>query len=111
MSHYIHVALNTNFTYGKHKNKLKDSLYTRLRFGTPFYGELGMSVSDDDKKCKLCYHPMSHTLQHYILQCPVLTPFRNPDIAQFTDQVVWMINNNKLEDALRQTNLQYILRL
>ncbi|KAG0714460.1 hypothetical protein GWK47_014109 [Chionoecetes opilio] len=109
MAHYTNVALQTHFSYGKHRTKWKDTVFTRLRLGSPFYWELGMNVPEDDKKCRLCQQLRSYTLQHYILQCPSLATFRHPDIDNVTDQVIWMTNNGQVDAALRKTSLQCLM--
>ncbi|KAG0725035.1 hypothetical protein GWK47_039389 [Chionoecetes opilio] len=105
MAHYTNVALQTHFSYGTYINKWKDTVFTRLRLGSPYYWELEMNVPEDDKKSRLCKQLRSYTLHHYILQCPSLAPFRHLDIDNVTDQVIWMTNNGQVDAVLRKPNL------
>jgi len=69
LRHYMHLAMNTDFTYGRGKTKWKDSVYMRIRFGYKYYWQLGVKTSEQDKECRL---PRAHTLIRYILQYPML---------------------------------------
>ncbi|XP_069983766.1 uncharacterized protein [Penaeus vannamei] len=63
LRHYMHLATNTDFTYGKGNSKWKDSVYMRIRLEYKYYLELGVP----------------HTLTHHILQCSMLQTHRNAD--------------------------------
>lgn len=72
----------------------------RLRFGYKYYWELGYNVNKNDKKCRVCKVNDGHTLPHYILYCPHLTMYRNNTIHDVTQQIIWMINNEKIQEIL-----------
>ena len=101
-NHYQDVASNTLFTYGRNRHKWQDSLCTRLRLGFKYYWELGVTCDENDKKCTLCNDPRSHTLKHYLLDCDALSPYRNTNINNVTDQVVWMFEHGKVDEMLRK---------
>lgn len=102
MRHYIDVLENTNFTYGKYKSAWKDSLCTRLRLGYKYYWQLGIAKEDDETCCRLCREPRAHTLSHYVLECPNITSFRNCSINNVGKQIIWMFNNNKIDEMMRK---------
>ena len=99
--HYILVNEDTAVTYGRQRSSQYDTVIMRLRLGySRYYWELGYKVRDRDKKSRLCEAREGHTLPHYILQCPRLANYRNNNIADLTQQVIWMINNKKIEEIL-----------
>ena len=102
LRHYVEVARNTNFSYGRNKSKWQDNVYTRLRLGYKYYWQLGGSDIEYKKECRLCNEPKSHTLQHYVLDCNVLREYRNCNIRNVTEQIIWMCNNNKIDDLIRK---------
>lgn len=109
--HYIKVLHKTDFIYGRSGNTAKDSLCTRLRLGYKYLWQLGVQKTDDEICCKFCKEPRSHTMHHYVLQCPRLTHCRNPNINDITDQVVWMFNNKKVEELAKMCkNIRELLR-
>ena len=98
LRHYVRVASETNFTYGKHRVSWKDSVCTRLRLGYKYYWQLGVNVSDTARQCRLCDEPNAHTLQHYVLHCPSLSQGRHVQSLSVTEQIIWMFNNNKIAE-------------
>ena len=100
LRHYTRVESETNFTYGKYRVPWKDSVCTRLRMGYKYYWQLGVETSDKDRQCRLCAEPNSHTLHHYVLQCPALSQARHPSLTSVTEQVIYMFNNNKITELL-----------
>ena len=111
LKHYVRVASETSFTYGKNRLPWKDSVCTRLRMGYKYYWQLGIATSDSDKQCRLCAEPNSHTLHHYVLQCPSLSHCRQPSLTTVTDQVIYMFNSNKLMEVLNNsTNIKNICK-
>ena len=100
--HYVKVLQMTDFTYGRMKNAWGDALCTRLRLGCKYLWQLGVERAGQDVSCRLCQEPRSHTLHHYVIQCPVLDTFRNHDIVDVTDQIIWMFNNNKIEEIINK---------
>lgn len=109
--HYIQVLHNTDFTYGRSGNAAMDSLCTRLRLGYKYLWQLGVQKADDETCCKFCKEPRSHTLHHYVLQCPQLTHCRNLQINNITDQVIWMLYNKIVEELVKKCkNIRDLLR-
>lgn len=111
MTHYLAVHYNTDFTYGKHNNKWKESLCTRLRLGYKYYWEIGVACTDQDTACKLCREPGGHTLNHYTLECPSLLQYRNINIHCITDQIIWMFQHGKVREMMNKCkNIKDIIR-
>lgn len=102
LRHYMHLATNTDFAYGKGKSKWKDSVYMRIRLGYKYYWELGVPASEKEKECRVCSLPRSHTLTHYILQCSMLQTHRNAEITGLPEQAVWMIRNGQVFEILKR---------
>lgn len=96
--HYVKVFQGTNFTYGRQRNAAKDSLCTRLRLGYKYLWQLGVKKNENDICCKLCNEPRCHTLKHYVIDCPNLVHCRHPQIKDIAEQIIWMINNNKIKE-------------
>jgi len=67
MRYYMYILMNTNFTYGRGKNRWTDVVYMRLRFGYKYYWELGVSQTEEESKCRVCGALRSHTLYHYVI--------------------------------------------
>lgn len=51
--HYVGVANEPNYTYGKKGAAWKDSVCTRLKMGYKYLWELGVGVSEAAKQCRL----------------------------------------------------------
>lgn len=100
--HYIKISQMTDFTYGRMLSLWGDSVCMRLRLGYKYLWQLGVEKTEDDICCRLCREPRSHTLQHYILECTVLSGFRNRQILNVTDQIIWMFINNKIEEMTKR---------
>ena len=109
MQHYLEVAQKVTYRYGRNGNKWKDTVCTKLRLGLKYYWEIGVECEEEKTRCRLCRVPLSHTLRHYVLNCPVLTPYRNPHIYEFTKQVIWMFNRGKVRKMLfKQKNIRNV---
>ena len=100
--HYARVSETTNFTYGRMLSSWRDSVCTRVRLGYKYMWQLGVERAEDDIRCGLCSEPRSHTLHHYILECSLLSSYRNRHITNVTDQLIWMFNNDKMEEMTRK---------
>ena len=104
MKHYMEIVANTDFSYGPERNKWKETLCTKFRLGVKYYWELGVNVTEEEKQCRLCGAERAHTLQHYILICPIVATYRNKNIDNFTKQLIWMFNNGKVNQMLQKLN-------
>ena len=95
---YVRIFNETEFTYGSNHNILSDTVTMRLRLGYKYYWEYGGSAagSDTDRRCRVCGESDAHTLQHYVLLCPHIEQYRNKHIVDLTEQIIWIINNNKV---------------
>lgn len=93
LRHYIKVANETNFTYGRYRVPWKDHICTRLRLGYKYYWQLGVEVSEEAKRCRLCGEVNGHSLPHYMLRCPALAHVRHHQLCSVTDQVVHIFNS------------------
>ncbi|XP_069168138.1 uncharacterized protein [Procambarus clarkii] len=102
MQHYMYASQNTLFTYGKRRNAWSDSVYMRLGLGYKYYWEYGIGVHDNDTKCKLCGMLRSHTLAHYVLDCPLINVYRNTEIRTVPEQIAWMCHKGKVDDILER---------
>lgn len=102
MQHYIRVAQETNFTYGRYLTKWKDSVCTRLRLGYKYYWQLNPNSGDQEGRCRLCNDPGSHILNHYVLNCSFLSRYRNANITNVTDQIIWMFSYGMIDPMLRE---------
>lgn len=76
--HYMHILMNTYFTYERGESRLTDKVYMRLRFKCKYYWEPGgVSQTEKESKCRVCGAPKSH----YVMTCPLVERFRNAEFA------------------------------
>ena len=99
--HYYDIDQETGLVYDK-QGSLQDTVIMRLRLGYRYLWELGCETPDKERECRLCGENDSHTLTHYVLHCSLLTPYRNSNINNVTEQIIWLINNNKIEEILKK---------
>ena len=99
--HYIKISQMTDFTYGRSRRMTGDALCTRLRLGYKYLWQLGVQRTEGDVCCGLCKEPRSHTLRHYTLECPSLDMYRNPNIGNVTDQIIWMFQNGVVDKIIQ----------
>lgn len=63
MKHYVHILMNTNFTYGRGKSRW-------LWLGYKHFWELGrVSQIKEDIKCGAHGTPRSRTPANYVVRC------------------------------------------
>ena len=100
--HYVQVYNETHFSYGAACNVLADTVTMRLRLGYKYYWEYGGPSAGcaTDRQCRVCGADGGHSLSHYVLACPPIAPFRNPDIHTVSDQIIWWLNNGKVPDIV-----------
>ena len=98
--HYIRINMETDYVYGR--NVVMDTVMMRLRLGYKYYWEYGYEVDQEDRMCRVCGRNNSHTLEHYVMHCPLLKEFRNQNIESVTDQIIWMIKNYKIEEIVKK---------
>ena len=100
LRHYVSVANETNFTYGRHRVTWKDGVCTRLKMVYKYYWQLGVEANETERQCRLCGEPSAHTLQHYVLHCSSLAQYRCDQPLSVTDQIICMFNDGKVMDLL-----------
>lgn len=114
LRHYVRVANETDFTYGRYRVAWKDSVCTRLRIGYKYYWQVGVPASEAERRCRLCGEADSHTLPHYVLHCSALAHSRHGQALSLTDQVIYMFTNNTIAELLLKNkharNLVSIMR-
>ena len=91
--------METSFKYGS--NVVVDTVIMRLRLGYKYYWEYGFEVDEADRMCRVCGGIGSHTLAHFVLHCPPLQQFRNNNIDNVTEQIIWMLNNGRIEKIVK----------
>lgn len=76
-------------------------LYTtvimRFKFGYKYLWQVGSVTFEADRKCIACGE-----LNYYVLNCQLLMDYRNIDITDSTEKVVWLIANRKVQAILRR---------
>ena len=105
LQHYLKVANCTDATYGCTATRY-DTVKMRLRLGYKYYGEIKGGIGP----CKVCGCAQSHTLSHYVLDCPSISCLRNGNISDVTDQVCWLLTNNMIPHIVKRSK-NFALRL
>ena len=90
--HYVHVSNLCTFPYGRH-GALYDAVVMRLRLGYKYFWEL---TEADPVSCKLCNRLGGHTLSHYVLDCPLVSPYRPQGHFELPEMVSRLINNGAI---------------
>ncbi|XP_066952515.1 uncharacterized protein [Macrobrachium rosenbergii] len=98
LEHYLYVLENTNVTYGKALSKV-DTMTMRLRLGYRYVWEY---TQGNGIPCRLCNEPSSHSLHHYMMECCELSEFRRRLAETVTEQVCYIINNDKVKKILKK---------
>ena len=68
----------TKHIYGKTSNVTRqlDVVTARLRLGYKYYWEYRVLNNVEGTECKLCNQAYAHTLDHYVMICPMIEEFR-----------------------------------
>lgn len=99
--HHYDLFCNTPHRYGQHKvlTRQCDVVSARIRLGYRYLWQLQTSPPEDLTKCKLCDAPRSHTLEHYIADCPKVAAFRPAGVGYFEFCQI-LLNTDLLETIL-----------
>ena len=101
--YYELVAQQTAFTYGrKCVSRNFEVTHARIRLGYYYPWQFTENASDDKKKCNVCNEDNSHTLYHYIMECPILAEYRNVNMISLTDQAKFMLSEGKITEILKK---------
>ena len=106
MAHFVYVSDRIQHRPGKGERTIIDTVKTRLILGYKYYWQCTWvsQRSEAEKACKVCGAREAHTLEHYILSCPELQDFRNCQIPNVREQIVWFLSNGVVERILRRFN-------
>ena len=80
--------------YGKNKSQTGpcDRIAARIRLGYRKIWQMKYEAQgtarDEHSKCLLCDQPQGNTLEHYILNCETIKPFRPPERLGFYELCV-----------------------
>ena len=106
-AHYLYISDRIEYHPGKGERTLIDTVKTRLILGYKYYWQYSWMAgrfTEAEKSCNICGAREAHTLEHYILTCPELRPFRNSLITNVRDQIVWFLKNGVVERILKRFN-------
>ena len=106
-AHYLYISDRIEYHPGKGERTLIDTVKTRLILGYKYYWQCSWMAgrfTEAEKSCNICGAREAHTLEHYILTCPELRPFRNSLITNVRDQIVWFLKNGVVERILKRFN-------
>ena len=107
-AHYLYISDRIEYQPGKGERTLIDTIKMRLILGYKYYWQcswMSGRFTEAEKSCKVCGAREAHTLEHYILTCPELRPFRNNLITNVKDQIVWFLKNGVVERILKRFKL------
>ena len=94
--HYLNfVAVKHRYSKGNLYTGACDRLAARIRLGHRKIWEVHFektgNANSEYSKCILCKRDRANTLQHYIIECTVLDPFRPPNM-QFYELCLYFCN-------------------
>ncbi|XP_069938136.1 uncharacterized protein [Cherax quadricarinatus] len=101
ITHYDNMNVD-KYVYGAtcNVNRLTDVVVARLRLGYKLFWQFGRHTDDDQTKCKLCDQVYGHSLEHYVLNCPLIEEYRDRQYNNLCDMSRYLINENKIPDIL-----------
>ena len=94
--HYDTVSDHVAVTYGKDGIR-NDAVKMRMRLGYKYYWQYKEVFTTEEARCRVCGEENGHTLEHYVLRCSCVREFRNNNIDDVTEQIVWMLQNGVVE--------------
>ncbi|KAG0725031.1 Gag-Pol polyprotein [Chionoecetes opilio] len=97
--HYDKVSDHVAVTYGK-KGTQCDAMKMRMRLGYKYYWQYKGVSTVEETRCTVCGAENGHTLEHYVLRCSCVSGFRNNNIDDVTEQIIWMLQNGVVEEIL-----------
>ena len=98
--HYKAVLNSTEeYTYGRHSSQM-DLVTMRLRLGYKYYWEVYRGA--ESEPCTLCARPGGHSLQHYVLFCPVIDESRPQGQWNLIELICYFIDNDILSKILKK---------
>ena len=81
--------------------RLQDVVTARLRLGYKYLWQYVPQADVNKTKCKVCGHTYGHTLEHYVLDCVKIEPFRDRSKHTVCEMAQHFISNGKIADILR----------
>ena len=103
VQYYNNVASQTSYKYGrKGVSRHRDLVVARLRLGYLYPWQVIGVRQGELYNCRVCNQAESHTLQHYVMNCPMLQAYRDPEIIDTENQVIHLLSKDLVKMILRE---------
>ena len=103
MTRYLYIYDKVGRAPTRNDCTLVDTVTTRLILGYRYYWECPWGrrrYSMDMRKCRVCGAGDSHTLEHYVMSCPLLVQYRSGGGLSLLEQTVWFLSHGVVERIL-----------
>lgn len=103
MTRYLYIYDRVGRAPTLNECTLVETVTMRVRLGYRYYWECPWSqrrYSMAMRQCRVCGARDSHTLEHYVMSCPLLVQYRSGSMLSLQEQIVWFLRHGVVERIL-----------